>query len=395
MICKQCNREIDNGSTFCNWCGTKQISDRLRGVDSQPSNWLIQLQVDKIMVSPRNPDITNIVNVNPCFSKKQDLMFKDVVNLWVNTHVVTLAASTQATYNAPLKLITTMHGDINISDITAQDITNVMLLEREKGYSYKHAACILSIYKQVFNFAIAQGYMQINPTLAVRVPRGLSRGTREAPEDDLIRAIQKGVNLPFGLFAYFLLYTGFRVGEALGTKWSDIDWKRKTVHCHRTIENRFGRPYEKPTKTAAGEREVPLLPDLEKQLLNMQIENNNDYIFGIDGQPMTTSEMRSRWTNWANEIGYAELHETTINDKNGNAVKKTYTRATIDRHMLRHGYATIIYEAGIDELTAQYLMGHADISTTHRIYTHLRQCYNPATGEKLSAKFNEISAANT
>ena len=32
----------------------------------------------------------------------------------------------------------------------------------------------------------------------------------------------------------------------------------------------------------------------------------------------------------------------------------------------------MLYEAGIDEKLAQELMGHADISTTKNIYTHIR-----------------------
>jgi len=40
-------------------------------------------------------------------------------------------------------------------------------------------------------------------------------------------------------------------------------------------------------------------------------------------------------------------------------------------HCLRHTYATLLYKAGVDVLTAQYLLGHADVQTTLGIYTHL------------------------
>lgn len=40
-------------------------------------------------------------------------------------------------------------------------------------------------------------------------------------------------------------------------------------------------------------------------------------------------------------------------------------------HDLRHTYATMLYDAGVDVLTAQRLLGHADVQTTMRIYTHL------------------------
>jgi integrase len=40
-------------------------------------------------------------------------------------------------------------------------------------------------------------------------------------------------------------------------------------------------------------------------------------------------------------------------------------------HQLRHTYATMLYDAGVDVLTVQRLLGHADVQATMRIYTHL------------------------
>ena len=41
--------------------------------------------------------------------------------------------------------------------------------------------------------------------------------------------------------------------------------------------------------------------------------------------------------------------------------------------MLRHTYATMLYNAGVDIMTASELLGHADIETTLKIYTELRK----------------------
>ena len=45
----------------------------------------------------------------------------------------------------------------------------------------------------------------------------------------------------------------------------------------------------------------------------------------------------------------------------------------INPHMLRHTYATMLYNAGVDIMTASELLGHADIETTLKIYTELRK----------------------
>nr|WP_312694707.1 tyrosine-type recombinase/integrase [Caproiciproducens sp.] len=39
--------------------------------------------------------------------------------------------------------------------------------------------------------------------------------------------------------------------------------------------------------------------------------------------------------------------------------------------MLRHTYATLLYSSDVDVLTASQLLGHSDINTTLKIYTHL------------------------
>lgn len=41
-------------------------------------------------------------------------------------------------------------------------------------------------------------------------------------------------------------------------------------------------------------------------------------------------------------------------------------------HMLRHTYATVIDRMGVSPKMCQYLLGHAELSTTKDIYTHIQ-----------------------
>lgn len=43
----------------------------------------------------------------------------------------------------------------------------------------------------------------------------------------------------------------------------------------------------------------------------------------------------------------------------------------ITPHMLRHTYATMLFDAGVDVKSAQKFLGHSDIEVTLEIYTHL------------------------
>ena len=48
-------------------------------------------------------------------------------------------------------------------------------------------------------------------------------------------------------------------------------------------------------------------------------------------------------------------------------------KTTLGAHNLRHGTATLLYEAGVDVYTAQHILGHAQVTTTMAIYTELRE----------------------
>ena len=99
-------------------------------------------------------------------------------------------------------------------------------------------------------------------------------------------------------------------------------------------------------KTEAGIREVPLLDCVYKVLKRGR---GDQLIF-----PNTKNEL--------------------IRNGNFNRLWDKYraeTGLTITPHQLRHAYATMLYDAGVDVKTAQYLLGHANIQTTMDIYTHL------------------------
>lgn len=44
---------------------------------------------------------------------------------------------------------------------------------------------------------------------------------------------------------------------------------------------------------------------------------------------------------------------------------------TFTPHELRHTFCTLLFEAGVDVVTARDQMGHKDITVTQGIYTHL------------------------
>ena len=66
---------------------------------------------------------------------------------------------------------------------------------------------------------------------------------------------------------------------------------------------------------------------------------------------------------------------------------------TFTPHCLRHTFATLLYFSGVDVLTCQKQLGHADIKTTLGIYTHLDALYKKNNIANLDQYLNQSGKA--
>jgi integrase len=312
--------------------------------------------------------------------------FGEMADLWETTHVSELSRGTQKTYKSPLNDLRDEFGDVPIHDVAASDINRLMLEEKSKGYSYKHAALKKSVAKQILDYAVINKVIPYNPITGMRVPSGLKKGHVESPEEDDIRSIIANLDKPFGDFVAVLLYTGMRTEKAVALTWGDIDEKKKQIHVHCAVDL-HGTPMIKEAKTEAGEREVPLLNPLTPFLQRPRTAKDGDYIFHAEGKLLTRSQISSRWLNWCKAAGFAEQKTYEKRHRGKKECVRTEWRPTITPHQLRHHYATVLFEQEVDELTAKDVMGHKDIETTRKIYTSLRKKHRATEIAKIEKGF--------
>ena len=103
-------------------------------------------------------------------------------------------------------------------------------------------------------------------------------------------------------------------------------------------------------KTKSGIRQVPIPDKLKDILLELKEKHKKtDYVIG--GKKMfTENDWQQLRKNLIKELGF----EFTW-------------------HQLRHTYATILYDSGVDVLSAQKFLGHSDVKVTLGIYTSLSE----------------------
>lgn len=161
----------------------------------------------------------------------------------------------------------------------------------------------------------------------------------------------------------FVLQTGLRVGELNGLKWSDIDFKNKTIIIQRNLQY-YSKTKEwsfETPKTQNGKRTIPLTQEAI-QILENQLEKRkntksvsfqfNDLVF---------------LTNRGNPV-LNQAYTLTLK-----AICKKMQIQPFGMHLLRHTFATRCIEAGIKPKTLQVILGHSNISITMNLYVHLTE----------------------
>lgn len=290
-------------------------------------------------------------------SGKREPTFKEVAEEWEAHHREEVSIRTWNNYRPHFDDIISKFGERPISEISASDVANDLTKAKTLGYSLTVAKSRKAIYSMILDYAIAKEYIKYNPAANVRIPKGLPHGTRSAPTDEEIRIIMSSIDAPFGFFPFFLVCTGLRKAEALALTTDDIDLDRNKIYVNKAvvyIDN--SNPSIKPPKTEMSNREVPIIGILRPELIKYISQLNGCILF-----PAAKSN-RNPGGGYMGERGYE-------------VAWKRYCDATglnLTAHQLRHAAATIMFEAGVDEHTAQRILGHSNIMTTIGIYTDLR-----------------------
>lgn len=208
----------------------------------------------------------------------------------------------------------------------------------------------------IFKHACATGAADTNPVRDLPITRGKPGKPRPLPSDRDIRAVRDSVFLPGGLLPYFAMYSGLRKGELLALRWDDIDLDEREIHVTKSLYHAANHPHIKEPKTDAGTRTVPIIDRLAAVL-----QPSSGLVFpNSSGELFTETQFQKLWRDYVAKAGIS-----------------------CTMHQLRHVFATILYESGVDAKDAQYILGHSSLQMTLDLYTHIRETRRKKVSSKI------------
>lgn len=284
-------------------------------------------------------------------------LFSVVADEWWEEHEKDLAANTKKQYRPALARLKTAFGSTPIRQLRPPHVNRFLQEQaRTHHWAQKTAKTQLMVANLICSYAVKMGDCDYNPARELEVPKGLTKKERQMPSDEDIKRIKTSRGCTFGDFAYWLLYTGLRRSELLALTWEDVDMEAREITVNKSIYQVNNKVYVKPPKTEKGNRIVPLLDRLAAVITPGTGLIFPDY---KTGGYINENHFQTLWEKYRRESG-----------------------VSCTPHQLRHAFATMCFEADIDESDLQYILGHAQISTTKDIYTQIRK----QRREKVQAK---------
>lgn len=258
---------------------------------------------------------------------------------------------------------------------------------------------IRNILRQVFQLAVTNRVIDFNPVDGVRMPkRREPKDKRRALTAEEISWIE---NTPHRAqtAAMIMLYAGLRRGELIPLLWTDIDLEAGTISVTKSVEAEGScLSIKKGAKTSAGERTVFIPEKLIRYLRETQRSSSLYVCPSASGKMLTDSGWKRMWNSYIAELNYryGDFDRVVVPNKEGKLQQYTKPKSRFapqkipiviepfTAHYLRHTYITMLYFAGVDVLTAKEQAGHANISTTMQIYTHLDKLHKQRQINKLN-----------
>ncbi len=246
--------------------------------------------------------------------------------------------------------------ETDVRKITDRDCEN-WLTKYQQQYAPTVVNNSIGTLRAVFDEAISTGARFNNPAAGLsRVKVRQKRLALPSREEflrfvDEIRTAGARQSKDCANLVRFLAYSGVRIGEAKYVTWADANFARRELHVRGDPE----------TATKNGEtRYVPMIPELAQMLTELRSARSDE---STTATVMRVFECQNSMTNAAAKIGMKR----------------------ITHHDLRHLFATICIESGVDIPTVSRWLGHKDGGALcMKTYGHLRQDHSFSQARRVS-----------
>ena len=315
---------------------------------------------------------------------------------WFDRSYPDISPSTRKGLAIHLKKLVNAIGDLPIAEVRPSDIKSIYS-DQYKGLSQSYIKAAKQLYSSLFDSAVADGLILSNPARdkTAKPHRGSYKGHRSitAQEREWIENLCTDHRAWPVVMA--MLYAGIRPQEAKALDIDrDVDFKNNTITiretAHNDPENGQKYAYTERGKTERANRQIPLLPPLERAL-----KGKHGYLVtSAHGERVTHDTWRVLWRSYVAHMetaingvdrrwyGRTKEHKKLLEEKKP---LPPWVSFTVTPYDLRHSFATMCrsMKPPIEIHTCIAWMGHADAKMILSVYDSVTDDRDKAEAERL------------
>jgi integrase len=271
-------------------------------------------------------------------------------------------------------------GRTPISRLSPQQIQRLLNRKLEGGLSPRTVGMVFEVIRNALNRAVRWGLVGYNAASAASPPRYVRREMNALDQEQARRLLAAAAGHRLQALFGVALGLGLRQGEALGLKWSDVDFESATLKVRRSLQRLDGRLILSETKTERSQRVVQMpttvvelvrahrLRQLAERLEAGPLWSEQDLVFATRaGRPL---DARNVLRAFAVVLRRGDL-------------------PAIRFHDLRHSCATILLSQGVAPRVVMDILGHSQIGLTMNTYAHVL----PSLRDDAASRMEEALAA--
>jgi integrase len=277
-----------------------------------------------------------------------------------------LKPSTRKRYQSTLNLhLLPAFGNRRLCDIGAVEVQRFVLEKFGKGLGWETCNHLRNLLSKIFVSAKKWGHLAgENPASSVELPEKQSTREKRVLMPDEVTRLLAVLREPVYTMVLIAVLTGLRIGEIIGLRWADVDLDRNELRVEQSVyRGSVGSP-----KTKGSRRTLPL-PEAAVEALKRLAQRLPN---GNPERPVFCSRKGTA------------LSDTNLLLRHLKPAGKKIGVPWISWHTFRRTHATLLQLAGGSAKDAQAQLGHAQITTTLRIYTIPVPAHQRAAVEKLS-----------
>jgi integrase len=317
--------------------------------------------------------------------------FTDFMFQWLETIKPTVARSTYAGYKTKVRLIANYFKDKNlylhtIKPIDIQTFYNELYNQGNTANTVKHYHA--NIHKAL-KYAVKMELIPSNPADKVELPKMEKYEATFYNKEELEKLFEVFKGDRMELVLYIGAYYGLRRSEIVGLKWDAIDFDQKTITICRKVISEFGLGKEviiceSELKTAASKRTLPLIPQIEKMLLEHR-ETLSNY------KKLLKSGFDDTYSDYVCCDNFGKLITPEFVSNHFRYIVQREGLRKLRFHDLRHSCASLLLANGVPMKAIQDWLGHSTFNVTANFYSHLDYNSKIASAETISKVFGGIT----